>query len=261
MVSLIHGSNADHPNHEELLILLFKYRFATTTQLARFTKKGYVSIRSATRQTLRHLATLEKHGQVIRLERRVGGWQGGSAVSTWALTTRGFRHLTGRSDRQRPKDLSTTFLAHTLAVTEFALITTETAQRLEDTTTIVTTEPNCWRQYLTAHGQTTWLRPDAHLIVLGPKFADTYFVEIDRDTENPARVISRCHAYQTYRRTGLEQKENEVFPAVIWVVPHESRAEKLRSRIHAEPGLARGLFHVITPEEVPALIEHGPPTL
>lgn len=259
MTPLIHGLNDDHPNHQQLLILLLKYRFATTTQLARFTKKGYVSIRSATRQTLRHLTALESHGQVTRLERRVGGWQGGSSVSIWALTTRGYRHLTGRRDRQRPKDLSTTFLAHTLAVTEFALITTETAQHLEDTTTIVTTEPNCWRQYVNRHGQSVWLRPDAHLNVLGPKYTDTYFIEIDRDTENPARVIKRCHAYQAYRRSGIEQREHDVFPAVIWVVPTRERATKLTERISQEPGLPEGLFHVMTPKEVPDLIQSGPP--
>src|SRR5699024_11027446 len=180
MTPLIHGFNDDHPNHQQLLILLLKYRFATTTQLARFTKQGYVSIRSSTRQTLRHRTALESHGQVTRLERRVGGWQGGSAVSIWALTTRGYRHLCGRNDRQRPKDLSTTFLAHTLAVTEFALITAETARSLDDVTTVFTGEPQCWRQYVTRHGHSTWLRPDAHLIVLGAQYTDTYFIEIDR---------------------------------------------------------------------------------
>ena len=108
----------DHPAAHRLLALLATYRFATTTQLARLTVEAYGSLSSAIRQTLRHLARLQERDLVTRLERRVGGWQGGSTVSIWTLTTRGRRVQTGSRSRQRPRSLSTSFLAHLLAITE-----------------------------------------------------------------------------------------------------------------------------------------------
>ena len=108
----------DHPAAHRLLALLATYRFATTTQLARLTAEAYGSLSSAIRQTLRHLARLQEYDLVTRLERRVGGWQGGSTVSIWTLTTRGRRVQTGSRSRQRPRSLSTSFLAHLLAITE-----------------------------------------------------------------------------------------------------------------------------------------------
>ena len=62
----------DHPAAHRLLALLATYRFATTTQLARLTAEAYGSLSSAIRQTLRHLARLQEHDLVTRLERRVG---------------------------------------------------------------------------------------------------------------------------------------------------------------------------------------------
>ena len=81
----------DHPIYHRLLELLRLHRFATTTQLARLTSDGYATARSAVRQTLRHLNRLLKERLVLHLERRIGGWQGGSSASIWALTTRRYR--------------------------------------------------------------------------------------------------------------------------------------------------------------------------
>lgn len=89
----------DHPIYHRLLELLRLHRFATTTQLARLTSDGYATARSAVRQTLRHLNRLLKERLVLHLERRIGGWQGGSSASIWALTTRGLSALTGQTVR------------------------------------------------------------------------------------------------------------------------------------------------------------------
>ena len=89
-------ASLDHPIYQELLAHLLELRFATTEQLARLTREHYGSSQSARRQTMRHLSKLEQHGQLLRLERRVGGWQRGSSPSIWALTTTGYRQVTGQ---------------------------------------------------------------------------------------------------------------------------------------------------------------------
>lgn len=249
----------DYPTHRRLLQLLLELRFATTDQLARLTAGEYGSRRSAVRQTTRHLTTLENRGLLLQLERRVGGWQGGSAPTIWALTTSGHRAITEQSGgRQRPQLISTTFLEHLLAITESRIIAVETVRTIPDASLTVQTEPVCWRSYLGPHGQALRLRPDLHLLVGASKYTDSYFVEVDRATENPARVIATCWQYVQYRRTGAEQKVHGVFPAVLWIVPTEKRREQLRQHITTAE-LPTSMFHVLTLTDLPEVIRDGPP--
>lgn len=248
----------DHPIYRRLMDLLRVHRFATTTQLARLTSDGYATMRSATRQTLRHLNRLLKERLVLHLERRIGGWQGGSSASIWALTTRGLRALTGQTLRLRNQAVSTSFLAHLLAITETRTIIDETVRHLPGTTARISTEPDCWRHYLGTGGQTVTVRPDLFVVVTGPDYQDHYFIEVDRDTENPARVISACHRCQAYYATGAEQRHTGVFPITLWVVPHDVRREQLWHYITEQPDLDSRLFAVITAGQIAETVIDGP---
>ena len=250
----------DHPIYHRLLELLRLHRFATTTQLARLTSDGYATARSAVRQTLRHLNRLLKERLVLHLERRIGGWQGGSSASIWALTTRGLSALTGQTVRARNQAVSTSFLAHLLAITETRTIIDETVRPLPNTTAQIVAEPDCWRHYLGTGGQTVTVRPDLFVVVTGPDYQDHYFVEVDRDTENPARVIAACHRYQAYYATGAEQRQTGVFPITLWVVPHDRRREQLWHYITEQPDLDSRLFAVITAQQIAETITGGPPS-
>lgn len=259
------GSNGDGrgrelmPVHRELLMLLLKYRFATTDQLARLTTARYSSGRSARRQTNRHLATLTQQGQIHCLNRRVGGWQGGSAAAVWTLTTTGHRQLTGSTRRQRPRLLSTGFLAHSLAVTETRVLISEHA-RATGADHSVQPEPLCWRSYLDATGTRVALKPDLTAVIVATEFTDRYFIEVDRATENPARVIRKCQQYATYRSRGTEQDRHGAFPLVVWIVPTAQRREQLQRHLADQERLPRHLFAVVTPGEFIPLLRDGPTT-
>lgn len=253
-------SPSTSPAHTALLAHLLVLRFATTTQLARLERPTYGSSRSALRQTTRHLTALESAGLVLRLDRRVGGWPGGSGPAVWALTTSGYRHATGtKGTRQRPRLLSTTFLEHLLAVAETRVVVAETVRSIDGAGVRVDHEPDCWRTYLGMLGQRLTLRPDLRLEITTREFRDSYFLEIDRATENPARVIAKCRQYQHYRRTGLEQQAAGAFPAVLWIVPYPKRRDQLTHHIQ-EAQLTTGMFHVLTLDELPDVLRSGPPT-
>lgn len=246
-----------HPSQRILLELINSHRFATSNQLTRHTQHLYGNRRSAIRQTLRHLQDLKEHRYTARLERRIGGWQGGSQTSVWTITTKGHRYLTGSHSRIRPQHYSTTFLQHYLAVAETRVVLHETTLQLRQGLE-VQPEPLCWRQYLDHHGQTTTLKPDLMATITSEAFVDRYFFEIDRATENPARVIRKCWQYLHYQRIGIEQQQYGVYPAVVWLVPNEARQRQLRKAVTNEPGMPRELFLVITVPELPALIRDGP---
>ena len=252
-----------HPMQARLLALVAAHRFATTTQLARLTAPEYASPASALRQTQRHLANLAQQRLLTSLERRVGGWQGGSAVTIWAATTRGQRLVAvDEGDevprRQRPREVSTTFLDHLLAITEVRTSIEEAVRQEADTETTVALEPDCWRTALSPSGQVQVLRPDLAVTITSPAYEDRYLIEVDRATENPGRVIATCWRYQEHQAATSQVSDGGVFPLVVWLVPTDRRRHCLERAIAHSTGLLRDLFRVIRLDQLPTLIHGGP---
>ena len=248
-----------HPMQARLLALVAAHRFATTTQLARLTAPEYASPASALRQTQRHLASLAQQRLLTSLERRVGGWQGGSAVTIWAATTRGQRLVAAEDEeaprRQRPREVSTTFLDHLLAITEVRTSIEEAVRQEADTEAAVALEPDCWLTRLGPSGQVQVLRPDLAVTITSPSYEDRYLVEVDRATENPGRVIATCWRYQEHQ---AQASDDGVFPLVVWLVPNDRRRHRLERAIAHSTGLLRDLFRVIRLDQLPALVHGGP---
>ena len=252
-----------HPMQARLLALVAAHRFATTTQLARLTAPEYASSASALRQTQRHLASLAQQRLLTSLERRVGGWQGGSAVTIWAATTRGHRRMAAAEGeevprRQRPREVSTTFLDHLLAITEVRTSIEEAVRQEADTEAAVALEPDCWRTALSPSGQPQVLRPDLAVTITSPAYEDRYLIEVDRATENPGRVIATCWRYQEHQATSSQASDGGVFPLVVWLVPTDRRRHRLERAIAHSTGLLRDLFRVIRLDQLPTLIHGGP---
>ena len=248
-----------HPMQARLLALVAAHRFATTTQLARLAALEYASPASALRQTQCHLASLAQQRLLTSLERRVGGWQGGSAVTIWAATTRGHRLVAAEGEemprRQRPREVSTTFLDHLLAITEVHTSIEEAVRQEADTEAAVALEPDCWRTALGPSGQVQVLRPDLAVTITSPAYEDRYLIEVDRATENPGRVIATCWRYQEHQ---AQIGDGDVFPLVVWLVPNDRRRHRLERAIAHSTGLLRELFRVIRLEQLPTLIHGGP---
>lgn len=248
-----------HPIQAHLLALVAAHRFATTTQLARLTAPEYASPASALRQTQRHLASLAQQRLLTSLERRVGGWQGGSAVTIWAATTRGQRLVAAEGEemprRQRPREVSTTFLDHLLAITEVRTSVEEAVRQEADTEAAVALEPDCWRTALSPSGQVQVLRPDLAVTITSPAYEDRYLMEVDRATENPGRVIATCWRYQEHQ---AQAGDGDVFPLVVWLVPTDRRRHRLERAIAHSAGLLRDLFRVIRLDQLSTLIHGGP---
>lgn len=257
----------------ELLALLAMHRFATTRQLAEITNfdNRYISEHSALRQTTRRLNRHRRLRLVDRLERRIGGIRAGSTGYIWHLTEPGHRmlrilHPSSSSDagsmtrRRRHTSPSYTFLAHTLAITETRLIIQHAIQAAGGSLTLVRTEPDCWRTWLDPGGGTRWLKPDLEVITrTAGGDEDHWLLEIDLGTENPARLIAKCHDYQTHFNTGVHQARYGYYPQVVWVMNEQRRAEWLRQHIVDDPRLMIALFEVIGSEEgLATIVQAGP---
>lgn len=245
-----------------VLETITEFHFLTTRQLARF--HFDVENGAAIPRRVNHaMARLRALNLVTSLERRIGGVRAGSAGFVWTVTDAGRKAVAARRGetppvRLRNREPSTTFLEHTLAVAEVALVTREVARRHQLTVVNLESEPAAWRTYLGGDGVPVHVKPDLALVIHNGEFEDRWFLEVDLDTEPPSRVLAKCLSYDRYRATGIEQRRHEVFPAVLWVVPSERRAIQLSARLQATDSDAFQRFTVVTLVDLANTLLHGP---
>ena len=248
-----------------LLALLASHRYATTRQLAQITELSgqYGSARSALRQTSRRLRRQHGLGLVAHLERRIGGTRAGSAGYVWYLTAAGQR-LTdegqGRGARRRFQEPSALFLAHTLAITQARVVIEQAIHAVGGHLARLRTEPACWRSWLRLGGALGWLKPDLEAITATDAGAeDHWLLEVDLDTEHPARLLAKCHDYQAHLASGTFQAQHGYYPQVVWLLTNQARAGRLAEQIAADQTLTPGLFKITAaPDQLAALIQRGP---
>lgn len=248
----------------EILEKLSELRYLKTNQIQRLFFPPLVTPRAALSATTRALNRLKNLGIISHLERRIGGVRAGSQGLIWHLTEAGLRLLAigtlQAGKRIRFQEPSPTFLRHILAVAEcYTQITqicqTEKAMGLSE----VTVEPECWRKF-TQNGKVVSLRPDLFAKTTSGDYQDTWFIEMDLATESATDIVTKCRRYHQYYQTGIEQRDGDVFPIVLWVVPDQARKERLEEAITtAFRGRVVHIFKVITPNALRTTLRDGVP--
>ncbi len=238
-----------------------RYRYLLTSQLQRLHFSDAATSTAALRAASRDLKKLRELGLIDHFSRRIGGVRAGSGAMIWYLTHAGERliylHNHTLTPTKRFFEPSPYFLAHTLAVAEIAVQLTELCRdnrRME--LSALQPEPECWRTY-SKYGTILVLKPDLFAVTLSDKYEDRWFIEVDLDTESPAKVVEKCEKYHHYYRSELEQKESGVFPLTVWIVPTTGRKERLITHIREAFDKQPRLFAVITKDELANLIQYG----
>jgi len=245
---------------KDILSALRHCRYLLTTQIQRLYFLDAATPTAGLKATVRNLNKLKKLGLADSLSRRIGGVRGGSGSFIWYLPEAGERLLRlgddGVHSRKRFMEPSPYFLAHTLSTAECYVQLTEICAGRGMKLVHAEMETDCWRSY-SHRGKLTSLRPDLFAITDCGDYEDRWFIEIDLDTESPGKVVEKCRRYHLYYRSGLEQKQHEVFPLVVWIVPDKARKESIVSYIRAEFANWLKIFIVITPDELEPLIRQG----
>ena len=253
-------------SHKETQILKFltKNKYATSRQLARLFFNDSLKPSTMLRRT--NLLTKQmKEKDVIRhLQRRVGGVRSGSGSYVWYITTKGLNQLKQtypnlKVVRQNKYEPSMHHLRHSLAITELYVLLNELASgnsnfKLE----VFQFEPDCWRGWLDSLNGRSIIKPDAFVEVSLDDYIDSYFIELDKSTESLNRIINKSKHYIRYYNLNIEQNKNQgVFPLVLWVVPDEKRKLAIETRIQETLNNYWELFQVITLDEFKDYVSGG----
>ncbi|MCF6743557.1 hypothetical protein E9529_04570 [Blastococcus sp. KM273128] len=223
-------------------------RLLTTGQLQRLHFADHATEGAASRICRRVLARLQRLGGIEHLDRRIGGIRAGSAAYVWRVGPVGERLL--RQDdstpRGRHKQPGLRFVDHVLAIAECSVQLVEADRRGDLDLLTVEHEPTCWRGFLGSYGSAETLKPDLFAVTANAEYEDSWFIEVDRGTESLPTVLRKCAQYERYQQSGREQAARDVFPAVLWVVPDESRATAMAAAIRRRYGKDQELFRVTT---------------
>lgn len=244
----------------ELLGAVQQYRYLMTGQIKRLLFMDSVNSSAGLRAASRSLKKLSEYGLVDSLSRRIGGIRAGSSSLIWYLTHAGERLLRLHNVKAFPVrrhfEPSAYFLAHTLAVAETAIRLIEISRMHEPQIAALQLEPECWRMY-SSGGASCSLKPDLYASTVSEEYEDRYFIEVDLDTESPAKIIEKCQKYHVYYRSGMEQEESGMFPLTVWIVPSTARKETLIRYLRETFDKQAKLFAVITGDELEHLILEG----
>lgn len=235
-----------------------KYRFLTSDQIGRLYITDCSTKTSQTRQQNLLLQRLGGHGLIRPLERRVGGYGGGSSMQVWHLTEAGLRLLLlndpGMPPRKRFSEPSAMYLSHTLAVAECAVQLTCLCRSSNDLQLeMVDTEPSCWRRYKDGD-RVCYLKPDLYAITDYDGYEDHWFIEMDLGTESMPQVIDKCNTYLRYYYTGIEQKSTGMFPLVVWIVKDQGRKNNIKEYIRENLKSQPKMFLIVMPNELEKML-------
>ncbi|MGC2374933.1 MAG: replication-relaxation family protein [Solirubrobacteraceae bacterium] len=202
---------------------------------------------AATRARQRVLARLCGERLLLGLERRIGGVRAGSAGLVLALGPVGQRVIGLDRARRRTYEPGWRFFDHTLAVSQL-MVDVHVAARTSLLDVLdAQAEPRCWRAVAGMSGRLV-LRPDTFLALGVGAYELRWFIEIDRSSESLPVIVRKCRLYADYYQSGQEQAAHGsgVFPRVCWVVPDDTRAERVRAAIARDRSLPDRLFVVTT---------------
>jgi hypothetical protein len=236
------------------------HRYVTTRQLEAFHFTDHASPTSGARVCRRVLERLRRDRILGTLDRRVGGIRAGSASYVWHVDVVGDRLLREAQDkraRRRRYEPSLHFLTHTLAVVDTHLALLHLGRTSAVEVVRVETEPTCHRRYQGLGGGMSTLKPDLFALTATGDFEDSWTFEVDLGTESVPRLVAKCHEYENYRRSGVEQDANGVFPVVVWTIASDRRRAALLAAIGKDPQLRSDLFRVIAPAQLSQLVIGG----
>lgn len=225
-----------HARDARIMSLLAGLKLLTTSHIQALAFAANASVTPRDRA----LKRLRDSGLIRAVGRR--GWNrsdnlAGGLPIIYALTTRGYRALGYRDIPSTPRGIHT--IEHTLCIADAVCYLYEQEKSGALRVVEFVTEPD---NHLRIGG--AYLRPDLTVRVDVPAINKraSVWLEIDLDEQSDAIIKRKLWAYMTAYKAS---REDEPWYRVIFAVPHEARAHKLREVIKREARDYAPLFDVV----------------
>ena len=250
------------PREQATIKALGTLHVATAQQLASIVF-GDASRPTSLRLVHRHIARLDRAGLIRSYPNPLPTHRVGRRDQVHVLSARGLR-TTGKPTglglgQRRSWHPSAAKLEHWLAIGDLYAQLNESSRNGSLTIRSFAVEGDARRLYPDEAGRTRSLQPDAYASVQVGDTVLSWFIEIDRGTENPHRIAQKCRAYREYELSDIEYQRHGVFPGVLFIVPDQQRLQAVSRVLTQQPADARGLFWVAT--ETAAITTMLGPTL
>lgn len=222
------------PRYTAPLIHLSRARVLTGAQLDRLLADPDTTPDTTGRVRRRIMTRLAALGVVGALDRRIGGARAGSAGYVHVLTPGGHRLVALLDGVPTPRRVRHSrapgpmFIRHALDIAEVYVQLTEASHTGAFGVAAFYAEPATWWPV----GNGAHLRPDAYTLLRGTTHADCWWLEIDRDTESPARLRDKIGTYRDFLTIGGTGPHG-VTPRVLFTAPTQQRADTIRAAIAA----------------------------
>ncbi|MGH3425989.1 MAG: replication-relaxation family protein [Mycobacteriales bacterium] len=243
------------PLDQALIDTLAIVDYATSDQLQRLVLPRTSTLARA-RRVRRRLQHLRERRVVYTLERRIGGYGGGSPQSIHTLDRAGLQLTSSTHPRRvRPaRDRGRAHVNHALDVTQHR-VDLDTYAATHDGVRVVLWqgEPGCHVPFREL-GRLARLSQDALVTVDTPTERITSMLEVDRDTHSLPTLLQKADRYLGYAAPRPET------PQVVISMTNPGRAERLATALHHPhrppqlSQLAQQLFVITTRKEAIAAL-------
>lgn len=182
---------------------------------------------------------------------------GGTKALLWQLTKLGLKlaitdkRLLSEKLRYYSDDTGIATMRHTLDINDLEIKLLETQNsNIGFKVESIEREPYCWRKFSGISLKSDMLTSTNY----NDKTAN-WFIELDRGTVRPARIIDKCLLYRDYIIATYQTEWKSGVPAVLWVVPDQLRAQRLKAHVGAAVGQFAPLFRFVTaPDFLPEIL-------
>jgi hypothetical protein len=233
------------PRYTAPLTHLDRARLLTGAQLDRLLAEPNLSAQTVARVRRRIMNRLCDARLVAVFDRPIGGVRAGSAGHIYTLTSAGHAFLAVQAGQPRPArtyapiGVGAAFLTHALAVSEIYVQLTQRCTPQAELA-VFATEPRSWHP----DGAGGWLRPDAYVALDAPAHADTWWIEVDQNTESLPRLRAKIRIYADYLHHGGTGPHGGI-PRVLFTAPTRHRCEAIGDLITGLPPPAEDTFAVL----------------
>lgn len=231
----------------EILEIVNRLRVVSSAQLSRLFFADLREGRSRTTARTRTLRRLVAWRVLCPLERRTGGYGGGSAVQCYALDSAGrqvliaeWQQAEGAGVRvRRPGAPGERTLRHILGVAELYVSLTELGRVAGFTVAAFEAEPGSWW----SNGLGGQLKPDAYTLLTRGSVRDHWWIEHDQATEGLPTIRRKVETYGDFLRRG-QCGPGGVVPRVLVSTITEQRRTAIEVLVRHLPPPAGELVRV-----------------